>query len=256
MNKLDWLLAELATLLATAERGKVLREGVRTVIYGAPNVGKSSLLNLLLGHERAIVSPQPGTTRDVIEETVNLHGLPLRLIDTAGLRETVDELEQAGIARTRRQLERADLTLHVFDASEPLAATDAEAMKDDIRTLSVLNKVDLGEHSSWAGIEAVRLSCLTGTGIEALSGAIAHRLNGGTAAQRDWSLAINTRHEACLQAAARFTEEARSALRDGMSAEFIAEELRGALDAIGEVIGKTDYEEILGKIFSTFCIGK
>ena len=115
--KLDAARAELDALLATADRGRVLREGVRTVIYGAPNVGKSSLLNLLLGYERAIVSAQPGTTRDVIEEVINLRGLPLRLIDTAGLRETEDEIERAGMERTRRQLERADLVLHVVDAS-------------------------------------------------------------------------------------------------------------------------------------------
>lgn len=117
--KLDTARAETAALLATAGQGRVLREGVRTVIYGAPNVGKSSLLNLLLGYERAIVSARPGTTRDVIEEVISLRGYPLRLVDTAGIRESDDEIERAGMARTRRQVERADLVLHIADASAP-----------------------------------------------------------------------------------------------------------------------------------------
>jgi tRNA modification GTPase len=116
-RRIDSALAETQALIATATQGKILREGIRAVIYGAPNVGKSSLLNLLLGHERAIVSHHPGTTRDVLEETINLRGIPLRLADTAGVRHTEDEIERAGIDRTHRQLERADLRLHVVDAS-------------------------------------------------------------------------------------------------------------------------------------------
>ena len=259
LRKLDATRAELDTLLATAERGKVLREGVRTVIYGAPNVGKSSLLNLLLGHERAIVSSRPGTTRDVIEEVINLRGLPLRLIDTAGLRETDDEIERAGMERTRHQLERADLALHVFDASKPpLDQASGLALEsfNGGAALAVLNKTDLGEHRGWSAVDGVRLSCLTGTGLEALADTIAARVTGGTAAHRDWSLAINARHQSCLQNARRFTDAARSALTGGMSPEFVAEELRGALDAVGDVVGKADHEEVLGKIFATFCIGK
>jgi tRNA modification GTPase len=226
----------------------VLREGVRTVIYGAPNVGKSSLLNLLLGQERAIVSARPGTTRDVIEEVVNLRGLPLRLIDTAGVRESDDEIERAGIERTRRQVERADLVLQIVDASEGIVERESGA-------LLVLNKTDLGEHVSWRGVEGVRISCLKGEGIEELAEAIVARVTGGTT-HRDWSLAINARHADCLRRARDFAEAARGALISGLSPEFVAEELRGALDAVGEVVGKADSEEILGKIFSTFCIGK
>jgi tRNA modification GTPase len=240
LRKLDTARSEMDALLATAERGKVLREGVRTVIYGAPNVGKSSLLNVLLGQERAIVSSRPGTTRDVIEEVINLRGLPLRLID---------EIEQAGIERTRRQVELADLVLHVVDASAESAARENGA-------LLVLNKSDLGEHVSWRGVEGVRVSCLKGEGIDALVDAIVARVSGGAGMQRDWSLAINARHADCLRRARSFADAARGALRDGLSPEFIAEELRGALDAVGEIVGKADSEEILGKIFSTFCIGK
>jgi tRNA modification GTPase len=250
LRKIDTAVEEMNALLATADRGKVLREGVRTVIYGAPNVGKSSLLNLLLGHERAIVSPRPGTTRDVIEETINLGGLPIRLIDTAGVRESDDEIEREGMKRTQQELDRADLALHVFDAS--LAPPE----NGNGTVLTVLNKSDLGEHPAWGEVEAVRISCLKGEGIDTLTEAIVERVAGGAAAHRDWSLAINARHADCLRRARNYAEAARMALVDGMSSEFVAEELRAALDAVGEVVGKADSEEILGKIFSTFCIGK
>ncbi len=271
LGKLDAARGEIEALLATADRGKVLREGVRTVIYGAPNVGKSSLLNLLLGHERAIVSAKPGTTRDVIEEVINLRGIPLRLIDTAGMRESEDEIERAGMERTRRQVERADLVLHVMEAGEaiadcglarppsfPLESLPPPRRIADLgeRALLVLNKVDLGEHASWRGVEAVRISCLSGEGLEALADAIVARVSGGQAAHRDWSLAINARHQACLEKAMHFGDAARQALAEGLSPEFVAEELRSALDAVGEVVGKADSEDVLGKIFSTFCIGK
>ncbi len=249
LRKLDLARTEMDALLATADRGKVLREGVRTVIYGAPNVGKSSLLNLLLGQERAIVSARPGTTRDVIEEVINLRGIPLRLIDTAGVRESDDEVERAGIERTRRQVERADLILHVVDASIASVTPENGA-------LLVLNKIDLGEHPSWHPAAGVRISCLNSEGIEALADAIVSRVSGGASAHRDWSLAINARHADCLRRARGFAEAARGALMSGMSPEFVAEELRGALDAVGDIVGKADNDEILGKIFSTFCIGK
>jgi tRNA modification GTPase len=275
LRKLDAGRAEIEALLATADRGKILREGVRTVIYGAPNVGKSSLLNLLLGTERAIVSAQPGTTRDVIEEVINLRGIPLRLIDTAGVRESDDEIERAGMERTRQQVERADLVLRVVDASvagetvwliKPMSRESGIGKSDgpggagqtasQPHTLLVLNKIDLGEHPGWHGTPGVRLSCLRGEGVDALAAAIVAQVTGGQAAHRDWSLAINARHEACLLRARNFTDAARRALREGLSAEFAAEELRGALDAVGEVVGKLDSEDVLGKIFSTFCIGK
>lgn len=250
LSKMDAARTEMEALLATADRGKVLREGVRTVIYGAPNVGKSSLLNLLLGHERAIVSARPGTTRDVIEETINLGGLPIRLIDTAGVRESDDELEQEGMKRTWQELARADLALHVFDASLP------PSEKGNGTVLTVLNKIDLGEHPGWRGVDAVRISCLKDKGLDALTKAIVARVAGGSTTHRDWSLAINARHADCLRRAHGFIEAARKAMTDGLSSEFVAEELRAALEAVGDVVGKADSEEILGKIFSTFCIGK
>jgi tRNA modification GTPase len=257
LKKLDALSVETEALLATAGQGKILREGVRTVIYGAPNVGKSSLLNRLLGYERAIVSARPGTTRDVIEEVINLRGIPLRLVDTAGIRESLDEIECEGMERTRRQLDRADMVLHVVDASAPMPENDAvPALPGDPRMLTVLNKTDLGEHGSWQGVEGVRVSCLDERGLEQLDEAIVARIAGGNAAGRDWSVAINARHKACLENALRFTDAAREAMRAALSPEFVAEELRAALDAVGDVVGRADAEDVLGRIFATFCIGK
>ena len=256
LAKIDAVRAGTSTLLATARPGRILREGVRTVIYGAPNVGKSSLLNLLLGYERAIVSARPGTTRDVIEEVIDLRGIPLRLVDTAGVRESDDEIEREGMARTKRQIERADLVLHVVDASGPIADGGLRIADLDSRTLLVLNKLDLGEHETWHGVEGVRISCLNNEGTAQLDDSIVAKITGGDAAQRDWSVAINARHEAALQTALRFADAAREALTGGLSPEFVAEELRAALNAVGDILGRIDHEEILGKIFSTFCIGK
>jgi tRNA modification GTPase len=260
--RLRELRGDLEALLATAARGQILREGVRTVIYGAPNVGKSSLLNLLLGYDRAIVSPTPGTTRDSIEEVINLRGIPLRLVDTAGIREATDGVEQAGMARTRRELERAGLVLHVFDAT--VAPEGTEGTERTKRTegtgaaveLCILNKTDLGEHAGWGAVEAVRLSCQTGSGMAALEEAIEGAILGGPAGQRDWSVAINARHQAHLRQALAYLEAAQEALGGGISPEFVAEELRAALNALGDIVGRLDTEDLLGKIFSTFCIGK
>jgi len=253
MERLESVQERIRLLLRTADQGRVLREGVRTVIYGAPNVGKSSLLNQLLGYERAIVSEIPGTTRDTIEEVVNLRGIPVRLVDTAGVRESEDAIERQGIARTLQHLERADLVLHVVDASRPRT----EAL--DSSRLLVLNKIDLGEHPSWAGCDGVRISCMEGAdacGIEPLAGAIFELAMGRGVTSGDFAIAINARHQACLNTAQQFAQAARKAFMDQLSAEFIALELRSALDAVGDVVGRVDTEDLLGKIFSTFCLGK
>jgi tRNA modification GTPase len=251
--KLQKVRTELQALLATAAQGRVLREGLRTVITGPPNVGKSSLLNLLLGAERAIVSERPGTTRDIIEEVINLQGIPLRLVDTAGLQESTDELEQAGMARTRRELERADLVLRLYVANEPRPAQPLSTAENQ---LVVLNKIDLGEHPTWHAQKAVRISCLMGAGLPELEEAIGARIFGGQIARRDWSIAINARHKTCLENALKSVDAAQEAMGEALSPEFVAEELRAALDAVGDVVGRVDADEVLGKVFSRFCIGK
>lgn len=245
---------DLEKLLATARHGRVLRTGVRTVLSGAPNAGKSSLLNRLLGYERAIVSPVPGTTRDTLEEVVMLRGWSLRLVDTAGLREGGDALEQMGMARTLLQLEEADLILQVSDGQE---RPEQPATAPDPRVLRVLNKVDLGVHADWGKTEAVRISCLTGEGMEALELAIAAKLQTGLGpVDSSDEVAINARHQDCVRRSLAFLQAAEEALAGGIPPEFIAEELRASLGALGEVVGRTDNEDLLGRIFSSFCIGK
>jgi tRNA modification GTPase len=250
------VLTTIEALLATADQGRVLREGARTVICGEPNVGKSSLLNRLLGFDRAIVSEFPGTTRDTLEEIVSVHGIPLRLIDTAGVRPAGDSIEAAGIQRTVRQIESADLLLEVADASRPRPAAHALPATATTRLL-ILNKSDLGEHPTWAGTTAMRLSCISGSGFDDLAAAIRDALHFGETDWGEQAIAINTRHQASLL-------NARSALLAAIDLltnqadipELAAIDLREALDALGEIPGKLDTEDLLGAIFSRFCIGK
>lgn len=250
------VLHTIESLLSTADQGRVLREGAKTVIFGEPNVGKSSLLNKLLGFERAIVSDIAGTTRDTIEETINLHGLPLRLVDTAGVRESGDQIEAEGIQRTVRQIEAADLLLEVSDGSQPkpergiLPHTEA-------KHILLLNKTDLGEHPSWQATAAVRLSCATGQGFDQLSEAIRQALHFSEADWGGQAVAINARHLGSLGTARTALLAALSLLADESNdVELAAIDLREALDALGEIPGKVDTEDLLGVIFSSFCIGK
>lgn len=250
------VLATVESLLATADQGRVLREGVRTVIFGEPNVGKSSLLNRLLGFERAIVSEIAGTTRDTIEEIINLQGIPLRLVDTAGVREAADQIEAEGIQRTVRQIEAADLLLEIADASRP-KPEDAVFPASAAKHLLVLNKIDLGEHPSWKATEAVRLSCTTGAGFDDLSETIRDSLHFGEVDWGEHAVAINARHQQSLMLARTALLAALELLDDPSSdAELAAIDLREALDALGEIPGRVDTEDLLGVIFSSFCIGK
>ena len=249
-------LTTVDALLDTADQGRVLREGVRTVIFGEPNVGKSSLLNRLSGFERAIVSSVAGTTRDTIEETINLHGIPLRLVDTAGVREAGDAIEAEGIQRTVRQIEAADLLLEIADASAP-RPVEAVFPASSAKHLLVLNKSDLGEHPSWAGIPAVRLSCQTGSGFDDLSDAIRDALHFGEVDWGEHAVAINARHQASLERARSALAAALELLEDPSNdPELAAIDIREALDALGEIPGRVDTEDLLGVIFSRFCIGK
>lgn len=255
-SRVGSVLSVVDSLLATADQGRVLREGVRTVIFGEPNVGKSSLLNRLLGFERAIVSDIAGTTRDTIEEVVNMHGIPLRLVDTAGVREAADQIEAEGIQRTVRQIEAADLLLEIADASQPRPA-DAVLPVTLAKHLLVLNKSDLGEHPSWSGVDAVRLSCTRGEGFESLSDAIRDSLHFSEADWGEHAVAINARHQASLELARTSLLAALELLDDtSTDPELAAIDLREALDALGEIPGKVDTEDLLGVIFSSFCIGK
>ncbi len=255
-GRVQAVLQVVDSLLSTADQGRILREGVRTVIFGEPNVGKSSLLNRLLGFERAIVSEIAGTTRDTIEEVINLNGIPLRLVDTAGVREAADRIEAEGIQRTVRQIEAADLLLEIADASRP-RPPEAVLPATSASHLLILNKSDLGEHASWSGIQATRLSCASGDGFENLSLTIRDALHFSDADWGEHAVAINARHQASLALARTALLAALELLDDeAADAELAAIDLREALDALGEIPGRVDTEDLLGVIFSSFCIGK
>ena len=250
---LNGISEQLRQLLATADEGRILREGVRTAIIGAPNVGKSSLLNMLLGYDRAIVSPTAGTTRDTIEESVAVGGLRLRLIDTAGLHESADDLERAGMERSRRAQAEADLILEVHDASQPRPQTDP--VSSTAKKITLLNKCDLPEHADWRGAEGLRISCTTGQGRAELEQAI-ERLFLHDSGERDSLAAINTRHRYALQQALDALTRARASMLAAESPELTDVDLREALDALGTITGRIDTEDILSRVFSTFCLGK
>jgi len=252
--RLDSVYEEIAALLATADQGRILREGVRVVIYGATNAGKSSLLNRLLGYDRVIVSETHGTTRDTIEETVNLDGVPIRLLDTAGLRASGSELEREGIARTEKSLQLADLRLHIADRNES-RPPHFDERAGDANEIVVLNKSDLPENSDWKNFRALRISCVTGEGLPQLQKEILARITRQNL-RPESTVAINTRHRDCLRRALESCDRARAALGGRLSPEYVAVDLNEALRAVGEVIGAVDVEQILDSVFGQFCIGK
>jgi tRNA modification GTPase len=253
-GRMDWIRQAISGLLATAEQGRILREGVRAVIYGPTNAGKSSLLNRLLGYDRAIVSKQPGTTRDTIEEVINLRGIPVRLLDTAGLRESADEIEREGMARTEKSLAGADLLLQVLDRSEPKPDSFDHGPPDRIRIV-LLNKSDLPEHPDWRDVHALRICCISENGLNGLEEAIIERIS-GQHLRPESGLAINTRHRDCLRRALESCELADATMENALAPEYMAVDLRAALRAVDEITGEANAEEIRDSIFAQFCIGK
>jgi tRNA modification GTPase len=292
-GRLERGIAFMDELLATANEGQILRRGIRAAIVGRPNAGKSSLLNQLLGHDRAIVSPIPGTTRDTIEETANVRGLPVVFIDTAGLREAQNEIETEGIRRSRESLARAEFILHVLDASEPLTAEDEQLLTEFAhkKRLLVRNKTDrpqrltvaelkrripapleTGGASAPASLSAtgetaradarptrppvVDVSCTTAHGIEALKDAIKALVWSGQINAETAQVTINSRHQDALRRARESTRLTLDALRADASLEFVALDLHIAVRAVGEIVGQTTTEDLLDSIFRQFCLGK
>lgn len=256
-RRLEQGVAFMEELLRTAGEGRILRRGIRAAIIGRPNAGKSSLLNQLLGQERAIVSPIPGTTRDTIEETANIRGLPLVFIDTAGLREARDQIEAEGIRRSRQSFQQAELILHVFDASEPLTEADRQYLAEFAgkKRLLVRNKADLPVRLELPE-PPVDVSCLTGQGIEALKDALKELVWRGEIKAEMLQVMINARHQDALNRARAASLRTLEALRGGQTLELVAVDLRIAVNAVGEIVGKTATEDLLDVIFSQFCIGK
>lgn len=254
------VLAKVGTLLATAEQGKLLREGVNVVIAGKPNVGKSSLLNALLEQQRAIVTEIPGTTRDVIEEYINLEGIPLRLTDTAGIRETTDLVESIGVERSRQSITSADLIILVLDLSRPLSPEDFELLEHTAgrRRIVLLNKEDLPQIAQVPQAirqEATVISALNNFGLDELKKRI-QEIAGSHAAGFDETLVTTTRHKEALVKAAAALEEAITAIGAGIPMDLVTIDVNSAWTALGEITGDTLQDDLVDRIFSGFCIGK
>ncbi len=246
-------------LIDSAEDGRLLRQGIRTVIVGKPNAGKSSLLNLLLGEERAIVSDVEGTTRDTIEEFASINGVPIIFIDTAGIRETHDKIEREGIKRSRASIESADLVLHIIDITHALHKEDLEFHKQwaNKNIITVCNKHDLNPSFVKTGLpNPISLSCKTEEGIDSLKQQIGDLFWSGEIDNSSDQVMINSRHEVLLKKAQESLVKAKETLAEEWSLEITAMELRLATGAIGEIVGKTSTEDLLDKIFSEFCLGK
>jgi len=260
---LDTVRQGTARLLATRRYGDLLREGIRTIILGEPNAGKSSLLNRLVGTDRALVSPEPGTTRDYIEERIVLGPHSLRLVDTAGINATPTPLEALGMAKTHEQAAAADLILLILDANRPTPTFPPE-LRDRFSpatTIVVLNQIDRLAGPAVAvpppGLPVVQVSALTGFGFDALTRAIVGLADAWRPPATDGeSVAINARHAQALAQANTCLDQALTKLSSGAPTELIASDVRGALSACEEIAGRIDHERILDHLFATFCIGK
>ncbi|MBK1629579.1 tRNA uridine-5-carboxymethylaminomethyl(34) synthesis GTPase MnmE [Thiohalocapsa halophila] len=254
------LRTDLDTLLITAQRGERLRDGLMVVLAGAPNAGKSSLLNALAETDRAIVTPVPGTTRDLLHADVQIDGLPLRVFDTAGLRLSPDPVEQEGVRRAREQIDRADLVLWIVDDADQ--AGDAAPPTDlppQVPLLTIHNKIDLtarapGEHPRADGTMQLACSATTGAGLDSLRRALTRHAGLGTDAGGDFS--ARRRHLDALRRTREHLAAAAQAQADAAPPELLAEDLRLAQDSLGEITGAVSSDDLLGRIFSEFCIGK
>jgi len=264
---LNRIIEEIAALAATYRRGRIMREGISVVIAGRPNVGKSSLLNRMLGQRRAIVTPYPGTTRDFIEETLEIAGIPVRLTDTAGIRPPGDAIEKEGIDLLWERLEAADAVLLMMDGSTPLSPEDREMITKmgEKPLIPVLNKSDLPQKVEERQVREllpassppiVRISAKTGQGIDCLTGTVRDLLLSTPAGESSDAMIAHLRHRIVLERAGECLERAREGLAKTLSPELIALEIREALDALGEITGRTTPEEVLERIFAKFCFGK
>ena len=265
-KEIGGMIQKLEGWISSYEEGKVFREGISCAIIGKTNVGKSSLLNVLLKEERAIVTPIPGTTRDVIEEVLNIYGIPLRLIDTAGMRKVMDSIEQEGVRRAKERVADSDVILLMLDGSRALDADDREIFEEvrGKKKVVVINKRDLPLRLSIEDFRIqfqedpmVSISCLKNEGIddlkEAIYTSVVHR---GVRASPEHLIVANIRHKTALALAKENLYNTLEGLKEGISLEFIAFEIRSALEAIREMVGETATEEVLNQIFEQFCVGK
>ncbi|MCI3028562.1 tRNA uridine-5-carboxymethylaminomethyl(34) synthesis GTPase MnmE [Desemzia sp. C1] len=265
IEKAKQVKAAVQQLLETASQGKILREGLATAIIGRPNVGKSSLLNYLLREEKAIVTDIAGTTRDVIEEYVSVKGVPLRLIDTAGIRETEDIIEKIGVERSRKALVDADLILLVFNQNEPLTDEDKaliEATNQNHRIIilnkmDLPNKLDLEELEFLVGEDAiVKTSVLTQSGVDVLESKIADLFFSGNTGEKDATYVSNVRHIALLNDAETALDDVIDGVESGMPVDLVQIDMTRCWDLLGEITGDSVQDELLTQLFSQFCLGK
>ena len=261
----DETITDLGILINSYKYGRIIRDGVKAVLAGAPNVGKSSLLNILLKQNRAIVSDVPGTTRDVIEEAILIEGIAFRLADTAGLRKTSDLVEQEGVRRSRNQISGADLVLLLIDSSEIITADGLDIISDVVQRFSdkvliVLNKVDIMHPefslNSFEACDRISISCISGQGIDLLTKKMMQQVISNCDPTSSSVRIQSERHRDLVKKTLTSVIAARSTLLENLSGEFIAVDLRAALNYLGEIIGITTPEDVLHNIFSKFCIGK
>lgn len=251
-------------LLATADEGKMIQEGIKTVIVGKPNAGKSSLLNLLVGEEKAIVTNIAGTTRDVLEETVILQGIALRILDTAGIRDARDTVEKIGVDRAKAHMKDADLILYVVDSSQPLDDNDREIIEliRDKKAIVLLNKSDLEpavhaeELETLTGKCVISISAKEETGIERLEQRMKEMFFHGELAFNDEVYITNMRHKQALQEAQQSLSMVSQSIEDGMPEDFFSIDLMNAYEALGSITGESVGEDLVNEIFSKFCTGK
>lgn len=261
--KLLKLLSSIDSILITADEGKIIRDGLSTVIAGKPNVGKSSLLNALLNENRAIVTDVPGTTRDVIEEYFNLDGIPIKIIDTAGIRDTNDVIESIGVVKSLEKINEADLIIFMLDLSRPLDNEDKQIISriSDKKYIVLLNKSDLNSKIKFKEIEGlnpkyfIETSLLSGEGIDRLKSMIKEMFFNQEIAS-DSIMLTNTRHKHALISASQSIEQAISTLHNTVAIDLASIDLRNAWSNLGEITGETVEEDIIDKIFSEFCLGK
>ncbi|AMB97534.1 tRNA uridine-5-carboxymethylaminomethyl(34) synthesis GTPase MnmE [Aerococcus urinaeequi] len=252
-------------LLSTAKQGKILRDGISTAIVGRPNVGKSSLLNALLREEKAIVTDIEGTTRDTVEEYINIRGVPLKLVDTAGIRDTEDVVERIGVERSKKALMEAELVLLLLNQSEALTAGDREllALTQDHKRIIIMNKIDLPNQLLKESLlewveedEIIATSMMTQEGIDALEEKIADYFFSGQSGEKDATYVSNARHIDLLQKASQSLDEVKNGIDMGMPVDLIQIDFTRAWEILGEIIGENAPDELLTQLFSQFCLGK
>lgn len=252
-------------LLSTAKQGKILRDGISTAIVGRPNVGKSSLLNALLREEKAIVTDIEGTTRDTVEEYINIRGVPLKLVDTAGIRDTEDVVERIGVERSKKALKEAELVLLLLNQSEALTAGDREllALTQDHKRIIIMNKIDLPNQLLKESLlewveedEIIATSMMTQEGIDALEEKIADYFFSGQSGEKDATYVSNARHIDLLQKASQSLDEVKNGIDMGMPVDLIQIDFTSAWEILGEIIGENAPDELLTQLFSQFCLGK